>query len=185
MKIIVGLGNPGAKYAGTRHNVGFMVLDCLAARLDAAFSREKYQGLIATVVTQGEKLLLVKPLTFMNNSGDCVARAARNRVSSPDDLLVVADDVHLPVGKLRLRSSGSSGGHNGLRSVIERVGTDAFPRLRLGIGEDATRADLTQHVLGRFTKEERPAIEQMVEDGTDAVSCFLASGIGKAMNDFN
>lgn len=185
MRIVVGLGNPGPRYRWTRHNVGFMVLDSLAARLDTGFDREKYGGLIAVTTRGGEKVMLLKPLTFMNHSGDAVARAVRNNIESLDDLLIVVDDVHLPLGTLRLRANGSSGGHNGLKSIMERLGTEAFPRLRLGVGETAPGGGLTDHVLGRFTADEKPAVEKMISDGAGAVFCFLDRGIGQAMNEVN
>jgi len=185
VKIIVGLGNPGPQYRRTRHNVGFQVLDCLAARLDTAFAREKYRGLVASAHAAGQAILMVKPLTFMNNSGDCVARAARNNVDTPDNLLVVADDVNLALGRLRLRRSGSAGGHNGLKSIIERLGTDAFPRLRLGIGENRACDSLTGHVLGRFAPEEQRTVDSMIEAATDAVQRFLTEGIDATMNSLN
>ena len=185
MKVIVGLGNPGPQYHYTRHNVGFRVLDCLAERLNTGFTREKYRGLVAEAVAAGHKVLLVKPLTFMNNSGYCVARATRNNIESPADLLVIVDCVHLPLGKLRLRRGGSPGGHKGVKSVIERLGTEAFARLRLGIGEDTTRDELTEYVLGRFRPEEKPVIEAMIERAADAVECMLTEGLPEAMNRFN
>lgn len=185
VKIIVGLGNPGPQYRGTRHNVGFMVLDCLAAHLNTAFRQEKYSGLIARADTDDGTLLLVKPLTFMNNSGECVALVTRHNLQSLADLLVVVDDVYLPLGKLRLRRSGTAGGHNGLKSLIERLGTNAFARLRLGVGEDKTRDDLAGYVLGRFTAEEKPIVEKMVEGAANAIECFLGCGIDRAMDELN
>ena len=184
MKVIVGLGNPGPRYRRTRHNVGFEVLDCLAARLNTAFTREKHRGLLAAAAPQDQKLWLVKPLTFMNASGECVARIARNTVPSLADLLVV-DDVHLPVGRLRLRPNGSAGGHNGLKSIIERLGTTEFPRLRLGIGRDPAQGSLTRYVLAKFTPEEDPVVAEMVEQAADAVECWLVDGIDRAMNELN
>ncbi len=185
MKVIVGLGNPGPRYRNTRHNVGFGVLDCLAARLGTAFSREKYRGLIATAVSGGEKLLLLKPLTFMNLSGECVARATRNNIDSLESLLVVVDDIHLPLGRIRLRPEGSAGGHNGLKSLIERLGAPAFPRLRLGVGQTGAGQALTHHVLGRFKPDEKAQVDEMIECAADAAQHFMAHGIEQAMNAFN
>jgi PTH1 family peptidyl-tRNA hydrolase len=165
--------------------MGFMVLDAVADRLGAAFGQEKYQGLVAKAAADGESLLLVKPLTFMNNSGDCVARAARNNAQSPEDVLIVVDDVNLPLGKMRFRKDGSAGGHNGLKSIIERLGTDAFPRLRIGVGAQDSGVELVDHVLGRFAPDEKPVVEEMVTRGADAVRCFWSQGVARAMNEFN
>lgn len=185
MKIIVGLGNPGPRYAGTRHNVGFNVMDVVAHRLTAAFDHEKYHGLVADAQYAGEKTLLIKPLTYMNNSGECVARAMRYRPVDTADILVVADDVHLPVGKLRIRAAGTAGGHNGLKSIIQHVRTEDFSRLRIGVGEDKVGGGLTNHVLGRFTPEEHEAIAHAIPRAAEAVLSFIADGVEKAMNEFN
>ena len=185
MKIFVGLGNPGPRYARTRHNVGFRVVECLADRLHTSFSREKYHGLIAEAVLGDEKVLLVKPLTFMNHSGDCVARVLQYNPADLTDLLVVVDDVNLPLGKLRLRGSGSAGGHNGLKSIIERLGDDGFPRLRVGIGQEGPGTDLTGHVLGRFAPDEWPILEATVPRVADAALRYHEAGLEKAMTEFN
>ena len=161
-----------------------MALDKLAERLHAAFSQEKYGGLIAQVLRGDEAVLLVKPLTFMNRSGECVARAVRYKNASPADLLVVVDDVNLPLGKLRIRAEGSAGGHNGLKSIIEVLGTEAFSRLRLGVGE-GDRDELIDHVLSPFRADERPQRDAMVERAVEAVLVFLAQGITEAINAFN
>jgi PTH1 family peptidyl-tRNA hydrolase len=163
-----------------------MVLDRLAERLDGAFSREKYGGLIARTTRGGVPLLLVKPLTFMNNSGECVARVVRYTEADLGDLLVVADDVNLPLGKLRFRKGGSAGGHNGLKSIIERLGDEEFPRLRIGVGLDTSPSgDLVQHVLGPFSADERPQRNEAVGRAVEAVLGYLDEGIARAMNAFN
>jgi len=185
VKIIVGLGNPGPRYARTRHNVGFNVVDVVANRLATTFDREKYQGLIAETQHVGEKILLVKPLTYMNNSGQCVARAMRYRAVDITDILIVLDDIHLPVGKLRIRAAGTAGGHNGLKSIIQHLRTENFSRLRIGVGEEQKGGGLTGHVLGRFTPEERETIDLAIPRAADAVLCFIANDIEKAMNEFN
>jgi len=177
VKIIVGLGNPGARFRNTRHNLGFLVLDRLAELLGAEFNREKHEGLLAEAQCAGHKLLLVKPMTFMNCSGDCVAPLARNKVSALSDILVVVDDVNLPLGTIRLRTEGSAGGHNGLKSIIERIGGQGFPRLRLGIGDDREGRDLAGHVLARFRPEEKAVVEEMVEQAAAAADCWIRSGI--------
>ena len=185
MKIVIGLGNPGARYKDTRHNVGFAVLDRLAGRLDADFSQEKYGGLIARTARAGEPLLLIKPLTFMNNSGDCVARALRYTETDPGSMLVIADDVNLPLGRLRFRRDGSAGGHNGLKSIIERIGGQDFPRLRIGVGLGSSGGGLVNHVLGPFTAEERVQRDEAVDRAVEAALAYVDDGITRAMNEFN
>lgn len=185
MKLVVGLGNPGQAYQNTRHNLGFQVLDELCESMGMSFSREKYRGQIAEGVVDGAKVLLLKPLTFMNKSGESVARAARNRVSEPGDILVVYDDVDLPLGKVRLRKGGSPGTHNGMRSVLERLGTQDVPRLRLGVGENTRSRDLSEHVLGAFRPEEKPVVEEAVQRAVEACKCFLEVDIDTVMNRFN
>ncbi len=185
MKLIVGLGNPGTAYRHTRHNVGFDVLDRLASRLDVEFSREKFSGQIAEARVEGEKVLLLKPLTYMNLSGDSVAQAARNNADSPADILIVYDEVDLPLGALRLRKLGSAGTHNGMKSVVERLGTDEVPRLRMGVGAEAAKGERVAHVLGKFRPDEREAIEQAIERAVDACMCFIKEGLDAAMNRFN
>lgn len=185
VKLIVGLGNPGPEYRNTRHNVGFCVADLLAERFKTGFDREKYNGLLADAVIEGERALFLKPMTFMNLSGECAARAMRYQGLTPEDLLVVVDDVNLPLGKLRLRTSGSAGGHNGLISIIQHLGTDAFARLRLGVGRSDAGKQLRDHVLGRFTPSEKEPVDDMVKQAADAVECFIRNGITPAMNRFN
>lgn len=185
MKLIVGLGNPGHRYRNTRHNVGFMVLDCLAEGMRVAFSQEMYQGLVAKGKLRGESVMLLKPLTFVNNSGQAVAEATEHTLGDLEDLLVVLDDVYLPLGAIRIRPGGSAGGHNGLNSIIEHLGTKDVPRLRMGVGENRGESSLTGHVLGKFTQEEVPHVETMVARAAEAVTQFVASGIERAMNEFN
>ncbi len=185
MKVIVGLGNPGARYRNTRHNVGFLTLDAVAAAIGAKFDREKFHAMIATGQHAGERLLLVKPLTYMNQSGIAVAQATRNQISDLGDLLVVVDDVNLPLGRLRLRGEGSAGGHNGLKSITEHVGSQAYPRLRIGVGEKEMGADLSDHVLGTFKPEEKPLLAEAVERAAQAVLTFVGEGLARAMNGYN
>lgn len=185
MKIIVGLGNPGPKYKGTRHNIGFRVVDQVAERLGAAFSREKYHGIVAEAKRAGQAVLLVKPLTYMNNSGLCVARAVQYKNVELKDLLVVVDDVNLALGKLRMRLGGSAGGHNGLKSIIAHLGTDEFPRLRAGVGFGRGEGDLAEYVLDSFIPDERAEAEALVSRAADAVLCCLESSLEEAMNKFN
>jgi peptidyl-tRNA hydrolase, PTH1 family len=185
MQVVVGLGNPGPQYRDTRHNVGFMVLDRVAERLGASFDREKYAALIAQARHGAETLLLMKPLTYMNRSGDSVAAAVRNLPGREAALLVVTDDVNLPFGTLRFRQGGSAGGHNGLANIIERVGSDGFSRLRIGVGENKAHGDLTGHVLGKFRPAERTPLSETLERAADGVLCCVEAGIAAAMNEFN
>jgi len=185
VKLVVGLGNPGQAYRHTRHNLGFQVLDGLCDALSLSFSREKFRGQIAEGAVDGRKVLLLKPMTFMNKSGESVARAARNNVNDPGDVLVVYDDVDLPLGKIRLRKGGSPGTHNGMRSVLERLGTQEVPRLRIGVGEKAGGRDLADHVLSTFRPEEKPAVKEAVDQAVQACLSFLEEGVDTAMNRFN
>lgn len=185
MKLIVGLGNPGQAYRNTRHNLGFQVLDALGEALGTSFDREKFRGQIAETTAAGERVLLLKPMTFMNKSGESVARAARNNVQRPEDVLVVYDDVELPLGKLRLRQAGSAGTHNGMKSVLERLGTRDVPRLRIGVGAKVAGGDLSDHVLGTFHPDEKPVAEDAVKRAVAACTCFLEEGIEPAMNRHN
>ena len=181
MKIVVGLGNPGAKYAGTRHNVGFDVIDLLAQ--NAAGFRGRFQAQVAELHDGGETLLLVKPETFMNLSGRSVRQALDfHKVEAPD-LLVVCDDFNLPLGKLRVRARGTHGGHNGLRDIQAHLGTTEYARLRVGV--DAPRDEAVDHVLGRFRPGERPVIEDALAKAAQAVLVWAHQGIDACMNRFN
>jgi PTH1 family peptidyl-tRNA hydrolase len=185
VKLIVGLGNPGRSYHGTRHNVGFAVADALARRCEVAFEHGRATALTARVGTGSGALLLVKPLTMMNLSGEAVGELAHFYKIDPSDIIAVADDVNLPLGRLRLRGSGSAGGHNGFRSIIASLGSDLFPRLRVGVGRGDPRRDLADHVLARFDPDEADEVERAVARAADAVETFLAEGIEAAMNRFN
>ena len=182
MKAIVGLGNPGAKYRGTRHNIGFAVLDELARRAGVDFDAAPVEAIIAR--WRARDTLLVKPMTFMNASGEAVGGLLRYFKIEPVDLLVIVDEVQLPLGKLRARSRGSAGGHNGLKSVIAHLG-DEFARLRLGVGRGDDRRNLADHVLTRFDKDEGAEVDRMIARGADAAETFVISGIAAVMNQFN
>lgn len=183
MKVIVGLGNPGTQYTGTRHNVGFEVIDYLAAAPASSPFREKFQALIAETKEGDETVLLVKPLTFMNLSGRAV-RAILDFYKVPlENLLVICDDINLPLGKLRLRAQGSHGGQNGLRNIQEQLGTTAYARLRIGIGQPSF--DAVDHVLSKFRPSERPVIDTAIATAAQAVVVFIRQGIQAAMNQFN
>jgi PTH1 family peptidyl-tRNA hydrolase len=184
-RLIVGLGNPGNSYQDTRHNIGFMVMDVLATRLGTAFQVEKRWESHVAKFTGG---FLVKPQTYMNLSGRAVGSVGRFYKITPQETLVVFDDVDLPLGRLRLRASGSAAGHNGLKSLISTLGTDQFPRVKVGIGADNGRPAgdrLVGHVLGKFSEEEKAAVAQAVDRAADAVMGTLKSGLGAAMNFFN
>ncbi len=182
MKLIVGLGNPGPKYHGTRHNVGFDVVDLAATRASVAFEAAPADALIAKV--REKDVILVKPLTFMNLSGEAVGGLLRYFKIDVPDLLVVVDEVHLPLGKLRARANGSAGGHNGLKSIAQHIGDD-FARLRLGVGRGDSRRDLSDHVLAKFEKDEAAEVERMIARAADAADTFIISGIAGVMNQYN
>ncbi len=185
MKLVVGLGNPGLEYRDTRHNIGFLVIDELARRWHVESWRESFKALGAKTMHGGEAIWLAKPLTFMNLSGQAVAGLVGFYKIDPADLLIVADDVALPLGRLRARREGSAGGHNGFKSVIEHLGTQAFARLRIGVGRGDERRDLADHVLGRFQSDERDAVEAAVLRAADAAEAFVVDGIERVMNAFN
>jgi PTH1 family peptidyl-tRNA hydrolase len=184
-KLVAGLGNPGAAYRGTRHNVGFEVLDLIAARHDLRFATARAEALEARWRLDLATVVLVKPLTFMNLSGAAVAALSRYyRIELPD-VLIVCDDVNLPVGRLRARASGSEGGHNGLRSVAQALGTTDYPRLRVGVGRGDERRDLAGHVLARFEPEEQPVMARTIARAADAVEAWIREGLAPVMNTFN
>ncbi len=187
-KLVVGLGNPGREYAGTRHNVGFEVLDRLAKKLDCSFrSRAKFSAIVGELTLDAGKIVLAKPQTYMNRSGASVSALANWLKILPGEILVLVDDADLPLGQIRLRLSGGSGGHNGLRSIIESLGgSEEFARLRIGIGRTGpVGEDITDHVLGKFSAAERSMAAEMIGEAVDAVECCLREGLTTAMNRFN
>jgi PTH1 family peptidyl-tRNA hydrolase len=185
MKLIVGLGNPGRKYAGTRHNVGFEVLDVLAGRwkVDWEWAPRGIEGLVAR--DRAADTLLAKPLTFMNLSGPAVVGLLQFYKIEAPDLFVIVDDVNLELGRLRARAAGSAGGHNGLKSIVGALGSDAFARMRIGVGGGEPRRDLSGHVLGRFAPDEQPVIAEAVSRSVEAAELFIREGITPVMNRFN
>jgi PTH1 family peptidyl-tRNA hydrolase len=185
MKIVVGLGNPGKKYEATRHNVGFEVLAELAHRWQASAARIKHQSLVTEVIREGEKILLVAPQTFMNLSGVAVKSVADFCKLETEHLLVVCDDFNLPLGKLRLRSEGSAGGQNGLDNILQHMGTQKVPRLRVGVGPVPEQWAARDFVLGKFSREEREVADEAIRRAADAVECWISSGMAAAMNRYN
>ncbi len=182
MKAIVGLGNPGRRYAHTRHNVGFDVLDILAKRRKVRILGRQHRALVGRFERAGEEILLVKPQTFMNESGSAVGAVVRKHRLEPGDILVVYDDIDLPLGRLRIRTRGSSGGHKGMNSIIQSLGSNDFPRMRVGIGRSGEAID---HVLSRFSRREREIIDPALHSAGDALEMILDEGIEAAMNEFN
>lgn len=183
MKLIAGLGNPGTKYAGTRHNVGFHVIDILADRWNVDMGREKFHAWFGEGFVGGEKIVLLKPTTFMNRSGQAIAAAGRFYQISLPDLLVIVDDLALPLGRIRLRPGGSPGGHNGLADIVQKAGTNEFPRLRVGIGQPL--GNQVSFVLSRFHPDEEPVVNQMVEESAAAVECWIKNGSDVTMARYN
>ena len=184
--LVAGLGNPGRKYEGTRHNAGFDALDHLAGRWGAPAPRAKFEGLCCQATAAGQRVILLKPQTFMNLSGRSVAAAAQFYKIPPQRILILCDDVTLAPGRLRIRPSGSAGGHNGLKDIIARLGSQDFPRLRLGVGEKPRPDyDLADWVLGRLSGEDREAFESRLEDAADAAELILAGRLPEAQNRFN
>lgn len=185
-RIVVFLGNPGPKYSCTRHNVGFMTADVLEKKLGIRINRAKFKSLTARCELGGESVLLMKPQTYMNLSGEAVEAAAGFYKLGPGNLLVVCDDVSLPCGKLRFRTKGSAGGHNGLKSIISHLGSDAFPRLKIGVGSPPhPDYDMTEWVLGVFRNQDAVDIAKAVSEAAEAVEFFISQGAERAMNKFN
>lgn len=184
--LLVCLGNPGDQYEGTRHNVGFQVADELGERARIPIQKLKFRALTNICTLGGEKVLIMKPVTYMNLSGEAVRQAADFYKVPPQRVLVVSDDVSLPVGKLRVRSGGSAGGHNGLKSIISHLGSEDFPRVKLGVGEKPhPDYDLAEWVLGRFTGEDKKTMRAAIKRAADAAECIIQDGVDKAMNKFN
>ena len=184
--LLVCLGNPGDQYDNTRHNVGFMVADQLGERYGLPIQKLKFKALTNMFSISGEKVLVMKPVTYMNLSGEAVRPAADFYKIPPEHILVISDDIALDVGKLRIRRGGSAGGHNGLKSIIQHLGTDQFPRIRVGVGKKPhPDYDLADWVLGKFQGEDKKAIDAAVERCADAVECLIKEGPDRAMNQFN
>ena len=186
MFIIAGLGNPTLQYRGTRHNVGFDVIDTLADKYNIAVETRKSRALIGKGIIAGQKVLLVKPQTYMNLSGESIGElVSYYKVDEEQELLVIYDDVSLDVGQLRIRRKGSAGGHNGIKDIIRHLGTDVFPRIKIGVGEKPKGYDLADYVLGHFSREEREMMEEGYQKAAEAVEMSLAGELDEAMNVFN
>ena len=184
--IVVFLGNPGTKYNGTRHNAGFMACDAVERDLGVSVNKMRFKALTATVTVGGEKVLLMKPQTFMNLSGEAVIQAVKFYKVAPDHVIVVSDEVALPIGKMRIRKSGSAGGHNGLKNIIAHLGTDAFPRIRMGVGSAPhPDYDMADWVLSVFRNQDAADMEELAKRVSKAIVCYITEGADKAMNVYN
>ena len=186
MYLVIGLGNPGHEYSWTRHNIGFEVIDYISKLYDIRVSKIKHKALLGEGIIQGEKVILAKPQTYMNNSGESVREMKEWYKVDTKNMIIIYDDISLPTGKLRIRPKGSAGGHNGIKSIIYQLNTDVFPRIKIGVGQpDYPDYDLADYVLGRFSKEEENDIIKAVKDAAQAVATIIQSGIDVAMNKFN
>lgn len=184
--IVAFLGNPGLKYNGTRHNAGFMAADAMEKKLGVSINKMRFKALTQTADIDGKKVLLMKPQTYMNLSGDAIAQAANFYKVPPERVIVVSDETALPIGRLRIRRGGSAGGHNGLKSVIARLGTDQFPRIRLGVGDKPhPDYDMADWVLSAFKGQDAADMELVAKKAADAVECYITEGADRAMNKFN
>ncbi len=184
--IVVFLGNPGSKYRDTRHNAGFMAADAMEKKLGVSINKLRFKALTAQATLGGEKVLLLKPQTYMNLSGESVSPAAAFYKVPPEHIIVVSDEVSLPIGKLRIRKSGSAGGHNGLKNIIAMLGTDAFPRIRMGVGAPPhADYDMADWVLSSFKNQDADDMRSLAVRVCDAVECYIAEGPDRAMNKFN
>lgn len=186
MKIIAGLGNPTREYEGTRHNIGFSVIDKLAEQYNISMTEKKHKAICGKGIIEGEKVVLLKPQTYMNLSGESIGEAVNYyKVDPEEDLIVIYDDIDLDVGRLRIREKGSAGGHNGMKNIIAHLGTEVFPRIRVGVGAKPKGSDLADYVLGRFPKEELEDIEAAGLDACQAVALIISQDVKAAMNQMN
>lgn len=184
--LVVFLGNPGLKYRGTRHNAGFMAAEAMSKKLNVSINKLRFKALTAQVTIEGEKVLLMMPQTYMNLSGEAVGQAAKFYKISPEHVIVVSDDVALPIGKLRIRKGGSAGGHNGLKNIIQNLGTDHFPRMRMGVGAlPHPDYDMADWVLSGFKNQDAEDMERLAETVCDAIVSYIGEGPDRAMNKFN
>lgn len=186
MFIIAGLGNPTKEYEHTRHNVGFDTIDCIADQYGISINEKKHKALVGKGMVEGQKVILLKPQTFMNLSGESI-RAALDfyKIDEKDELIVIYDDISLPPGQLRIRKKGSAGGHNGIKNIIAHLGHDTFMRIKVGVGEKPAGYDLADYVLGHFSKDDRAIMEEAFKEATEAVKMMITDGPDAAMNAFN
>lgn len=185
MKIIAGLGNPTNEYVGTRHNIGFDGITAIADKYRISVTEKDHKALCGKGVISGQKVLLMKPQTYMNLSGEAIADAARFYKVESEDIIVIYDDINLEPGSIRVRENGSAGGHNGMKNIIQHLGSEKFPRVRIGVGEKPKEWDLKDYVLGHFSAEDEPKMRAALSDAVTAVELILSDEIGKAMNTFN
>ena len=184
--LLVCLGNPGKDYENTRHNIGFMAADELEKRAGTAFNKLRYRSLTGEVTIGGERVLVLKPQTYMNLSGEAVKLAGGFYKIPPERVLVISDDVSLPLGKLRIRGNGSAGGHNGLKNIIQHLGTDQFPRIKVGVGAPQhPEHEMVNWVIGNFTPSEKKVVQEAIGKALDAVECIIKNGVQQAQNKFN
>ena len=184
--LLVGLGNPGSKYESTRHNMGFLAVDGLARRKGFRFNKLRFRAWTAEWMVNGEKVLVMKPQTYMNLSGEAVGEAARFYKIPSDHVLVIYDDVSLPLGKLRIRDKGSAGGHNGIKNIIAHLGTDVFPRVKVGVGAPShPDYDMVDWVIGSFSAQEKKIVDEALDRALDAAECIISRGVTEAQNRFN
>ena len=185
MKVVVGLGNPEKKYDGTRHNIGFRAVDYLADKYNINIDSKKHKGLIGKGVIAGQKVLLVKPQTYMNLSGECLRPIMDFYKLEQEDFIIIYDDINLDVGRIRIRKKGSAGGHNGIKSIISHLGGQDFPRLRIGVGEKPKQMDLAAYVLGKFSKGENEIYDKLMPNVAGAIELMVWDDVDQAMNEFN
>ena len=185
MYIIVGLGNPTDKYQATRHNVGWDVITRIADDYRISLDTKKHKAICGKGYIEGEKVVIAKPITYMNLSGESVRELMDFYKVTPEEIIIIYDDISLDVGQLRIRKKGSAGGHNGIKSIISHLGTDEFPRIKVGVGDKPKDWDLADYVLSRFAKEEQPLIRDALKDSSDACKMIITSGIDAAMNQYN
>ena len=185
MFLIAGLGNPGREYEGTRHNVGFMTLDALADKYNIDVREKAFKGLIGKGMIEGNKVILVKPQTYMNLSGECIRQVMDYYKVDPSEFIVIYDDISLVPGGIRIRKKGSAGGHNGIKNIIAHLGTQEFPRIKVGVGDKPPRMDLADYVLSHFTKEEREEMKEGYEKSAEAAAMILRGDVEAAMNEYN
>lgn len=183
MFLVVGLGNIGKEYEHTRHNIGFDIVDLISNKYNIDINREKFKGKYGEGIINSEKVILLKPSTYMNLSGESIREALNFYKISNENMIVLYDDISLDVGRLRVRNKGSAGGHNGIKNIIFNLGTDIFPRIKVGVGQP--KFDLVSHVLGKFSSKDRDKINKVLEVGVESVECIIGSGVTEAMNKFN